>query len=401
MAENNPQILLVVPLYNHGATVRRVAAKAIAAGWPLLVVDDGSTDSGLTKLVGLECATLRLEINQGKGAAVLAGARWAAEHGYEKIIVVDADDQLDPAEAYRLAEAAADQPQALVVGARRMDCTNAPRSSLFGRKFSNFWVHLECGRELPDTQSGFRLYPVKELLRLVTDCRRYDFEVEVLTRAAWAGLPILSVPVSVHYPPGGERISHFHQLRDNLRLTWLHTRLVLRALLPWSHHRLVERSPEEAKAVLRETLSLLHPVNFVKYLCREHTSARQLAVAAWMGVFLGALPLLAAHTVTIIYVCHRLHLNKVAAVTASQLCMPPVVPVLCIQAGYFLRHGSFLTEFTWHTLVIQAPLRLWEWLLGSLLVGPLLGLLVAGLVYFPIKRLRTSRAACCELPGQG
>lgn len=401
MAENDPQILLVIPLYNHAATVRRVAEKGLAAGWPVLVVDDGSTDGGLERLIGLECATLRLAVNQGKGAAVLAGARWAAEQGYGRIIVVDADDQLDPAEAHLLAAAAAGQPQALVVGARRMDRDNAPRASLFGRKFSNFWVHLECGRELPDTQSGFRLYPVKELLQLVTACRRYDFEVEVLTRAAWAGLPILSVPVSVHYPPGGERVSHFHQFRDNLRLTRLHTRLVLRALLPWPHHRLAERSPEEAKAALRETLSLLHPVNFVKYLCREHTSALQLAVAAWMGVFLGALPLLALHTVTIIYVCHRLHLNKVAAVTASQLCMPPVVPVLCIQIGYFLRQGGFLTEFTWQTLVIQAPLRLWEWLLGSLILGPVLGLLVGGLVYFPIKRLRGARAACCELPEQG
>lgn len=396
-----PSILLLIPLYNHGVTVRRVVEKGLAAGWPVLVVDDGSSDGGLERLNGLECATLRLEINQGKGAAVLAGARWAAERGYVKIIIVDADDQLDPAEARLLAEAAADHPQALVVGARRMDHSNAPRSSLFGRSFSNFWVHLECGRELPDTQSGFRLYPVKELLQLVTDCRRYDFEVEVLTRAAWAGLPILSVEVSVHYPPGGERVSHFHQFRDNFRLTCLHTRLVSRALLPWPHRRLVVSSPEDIVAARREKLSLLHPVNFVKYLCREHTSALQLAVAAWLGVFFGALPLLACHTAAILYVCHRLHLNKVTAVTASQLCMPPVVPVLCIQVGYFLRRGTLLTEFTWDTLVLQAHQRLWEWLLGSLLLGPLLGLLVGALVYFPIKRLRAGRSACCELTGQG
>ncbi len=401
MAENTSQILLVIPLYNHGATVRRVVEKALAAGWPVLVVDDGSSDSGLANLAGMACATLRLEVNQGKGAAVLAGARWAVEHGYARIIIVDADDQLDPGEAHLLAAAAAGQEQALVIGARCMDRSNAPGASLFGRSFSNFWVHLETGRELPDTQSGFRLYPVKELLQLVTDCRRYDFEVEVLSRAAWAGLPILSVPVSVHYPPGGERVSHFHQFRDNLRLTCLHTRLVSRALLPWPHQRLVERSPAEVLAARRETLSLLHPGNFVKYLCREHSSALQLAVAAWLGVFFGALPLLFCHTAAILYVCHRLHLNKVTAVTASQLCMPPVVPVLCIQLGYFLRSGSFLTEFTWDTLVLQAHQRLWEWLLGSLLLGPMLGLLVGALVYFPIKRLRAMRPSVCEIPGQG
>lgn len=401
MAETNLHILLVIPLYNHAAKVRRVAEKALAAGWPVLVVDDGSSDGGLARLAGLDCATLRFAENRGKGAAILAGARWAGEHGYTGIITVDADDQLDPGEAHLLAEVAAGQEQALVIGARRMDRSNAPGASLFGRSFSNFWVHLETGRELPDTQSGFRLYPIKELLQLVTDCRRYDFEVEVLTRAAWAGLPILTVPVSVHYPPGGERVSHFHQFRDNFRLTCLHTRLVSRALLPWPHRRLVERSPEEVLAARREKLSLLHPGNFVKYLCREHSSALQLAVAAWLGVFFGALPLLFCHTAAILYVCHRLHLNKVTAVTASQLCMPPVVPVLCIQIGYFLRSGSFLTEFTWDTLVIQAPLRLWEWLLGSLVLGPLLGLLVGALVYFPVKRLRTTRPTACELPGQG
>ncbi|NTV15362.1 MAG: DUF2062 domain-containing protein [Desulfobulbaceae bacterium] len=401
MAENNPTILLLIPLYNHGATVRRVVEKALAAGWPVLVVDDGSSDGGLSNLVGLACATLRQERNRGKGAAILAGADWAAEHGYSHLITVDADDQLDPGEAHLLAAAAVGQPQALVIGARRMDRNNAPGASLFGRSFSNFWVHLESGRELPDTQSGFRLYPLQELRQLVTGCRRYDFEVEVLTRAAWAGLPILAVPVSVHYPPGAERVSHFHQFRDNFRLTRLHTRLVTRALLPWPHRQLVARSPEEVVAARREKLSLLHPVNFVKYLCREHTSALQLAVAAWLGVFFGALPLLFCHTAAILYVCHRLHLNKVTAVTASQLCMPPVVPVLCIQIGYFLRSGALLTEFTWDTLVLQAHQRLWEWLLGSLLLGPLLGVLVGALVYFPIKRLRAVRSPICEMPGRG
>jgi len=400
MADNSSKILLVIPLYNHGATVRTVVEKGLEAGWPVLVVDDGSSDGGLDRVGDLGCATLRFEVNRGKGAAILAGARWAAERDYARIITVDADDQLDPGEARLLAEAAGD-PQALVIGARRMDRSNAPGASLFGRRFSNFWVRLECGRDLADTQSGYRLYPVRELLQLAPRCRRYDFEVEVLTRAAWSGLPILTVEVSVNYPPGAERVSHFHQLKDNLRLTALHSRLVLRALWPWPHRRLRERSPEQATAELRQKLSLLHPVNFLKTICREHTSAMQLAAAAWMGVFLGALPLLACHTVAIIYVCHRLHLNKLAAVTASQLCMPPVVPVLCIQLGYLLRQGGWLTEFTWDTLVLQAPLRLWEWLLGSLFLGPLLGLATGAVVYFSVRKLRSLPPAVCEVTEQG
>jgi glycosyltransferase involved in cell wall biosynthesis len=396
MGLDNSKILMVIPLFNHGNTVRAVVEKALAAGWPVLVVDDGSSDGGAERVADLDCQVTRLSQNMGKGAAILAGAEFASGHGFEAIITVDADGQLDPAEAGQLAAAAAGQWPAIIVGARRMNKDNAPGASLFGRAFSNFWVRLECGRELPDTQSGYRLYPVKELLALQTSCRRYDFEVEILTRSAWAGLPILSVEVSVHYPAASERESHFHQLKDNFRLTCLHTRLVCRALLPWSHKRLFAKAPGKIIEERQERLSLLHPVRFVKRLCREHSSALQLASAAWMGIFLGALPLIACHTVVLLYVCHRLHLNKLTAVTASQLCMPPLVPVLCIQIGYFMRHGSLLLDINWETMVVQGHYRLWEWLLGSLLLGPILGLIVGGLLYLSIKNLRSGQDEACE-----
>ena len=146
---------------------------------------------------------------------------------------------------------------------------------------------------------------------------------------------------------------------------------------------------------------MLHPVRFVKSLCQEHSSALDLASAAWMGVFLGALPLIACHTVVIIYVCHRLHLNKLAAVTASQLCAPPLVPILCIQTGYFMRHGHLLLEINWDTMVLQGHYRLWEWLLGSLLLGPLLGLLAGALLYTGVNRLRRNRPEVCERMEEG
>jgi glycosyltransferase involved in cell wall biosynthesis len=396
MGLDNSKILMVIPLFNHGNTIRLVVEKALAAGWPVLVVDDGSSDGGGERVADLDCQIIRLDCNQGKGAAILAGAEFASRQGFEAIITVDADGQLDPDEAGKLTAATAGQWPAIVVGARRMDKDNAPGASLFGRAFSNFWIRLECGRELPDTQSGYRLYPVKELLALETGCRRYDFEVEILTRSAWAGLPILSVEVSVHYPAASERESHFHQLKDNFRLTCLHTRLVSRALLPWPHKRLIAKAPEKIVEERQERLSLLHPARFVKRLCREHTSALQLATAAWMGIFLGALPLIACHTVVILYVCHRLHLNKLTAVTASQLCMPPLVPILCIQTGYFMRHGSLLLDLNWDTMVVQIHQRLWEWLLGSLVLGPIMGLIVGTLLYFAIKNLRTGQVESCE-----
>ncbi|MDZ7642318.1 MAG: DUF2062 domain-containing protein [Desulfurivibrio sp.] len=377
------QTIIVVPVYNHGATLRDVVQRALAAGWPVLVVDDGSTDDGWQQIADLNCHKLRLPVNRGKGAAIMAGAQEASKLGYGQIVTVDADGQHDPAEAGLLAEKAATLGRpAIVIGARRMVQETVPKASLFGRSFSNFWVRLETGRELPDTQSGMRLYPLRVLLLLKPRSSRYDFEIEVLVRAAWAGVILASVAISVHYPPSGERVSHFSQLQDNLRLTVLHTRLLLRRLLPLSQPRLGDQPQPNA-----ERLAIRRPWQTLKRICSEHTSPLWLATAVWIGLFMGALPLIACHTVAIIYVTHRLHLNKLAAVAASQFCMPPVVPVLCIQVGYFMRGEGLLLNLSWEKWLLEIHLRLWDWLLGSLVVGPVLGMIGAMLVYWGRSRM--------------
>jgi len=392
-AESVVRVLVVIPVYNHGGSLREVVAGCLDGGWPVLVVDDGSNDGGPEQLDDLPCKVHHHSRNLGKGAAILTGARLASQWGYDAIVTVDADGQLDPREIGLLVDEARCRWPILVVGARRMDRDNAPRSSLFGRKFSNFWVRLECGRDLPDTQSGFRLYPVEPLSQLPVRTRRYDFEVEVLARAAWAGLRIGSVPVSVRYAEGERHNSHFHQLKDNLRLTLLHTTLVTRALFPWPHRRLAGTPPSISSA---EMAGRRHPLRLLRHLVREHGSPLELAVAVWMGIFLGALPLIAVHTVVILYVTHRLHLNKIAAVAASQFCAPPILPVVCVEVGYFLRHGALLLDASWETLVVQAPYRLWEWALGSLIVGPLLGLVGGGLAYFARRWFRSRKAIRVE-----
>lgn len=232
-----PRTLVVIPVYNHGGTLRSVAQKALDEGFSVLVMDDGSTDGSLETVVDLPVKRHRLPENRGKGGAILAAAQLAQSLGYQAILTIDADGQHDPVDARLLVDAALASWPAIVIGARRMETLNVPRSSIFGRDFSNFWVRLECGQTLPDTQSGYRLYPVEFLLRSRFLSRRYTFEIEVLVRGKWAGLPILSVPVSVYYPPGEERISHFHKFKDNMRLSCLHTFLVTRSLMPWPHKR--------------------------------------------------------------------------------------------------------------------------------------------------------------------
>lgn len=377
-------VLLVIPLYNHGATVKDVVRQALVTGRSVLVVDDGSTDGGMEQLSDKDIFRLQLPENIGKGGAIQVAMAFAAENGYEAIVTIDADGQHNPLEADRLIdEANKGVWPAIVIGARRMVQETVPGSSLFGKAFSNFWVRLECGRELPDTQSGMRLYPVREMQLLEFSRSRYDFEIEILVKGVWGGVDVRSVEVSVHYPAPDERVSHFHKLKDNLRLTRLHAGLVCRRLLPIRHRKVAVLPVVEEKLLVAG-----NPLRTLKNLCRESSSPFWLGVAVWIGIFLGALPLIACHTVVIIYVTYRLHLNKVAAVAASQFCMPPVVPALCIEIGYYLRTGGFLLDISWERWVLEIHYRFQDWLLGSLLVGPLLGLAGALLVYGSSKMLR-------------
>jgi len=369
-------ILVVIPVYNHAATLREVVERALEVHEQVLVVDDGSTDQGAGVLERLPVRVVRHAGNRGKGEALLTAAREARSMGMAHIITVDADGQHDPSEIRRFLRAIAAHPKAVLVGKRDFQAAKAPLSRRFGRAFSNFWFRVQTGRSVGDSQSGFRAYPVDVLLHLPLREKGFAFEIEVLVRAAWAGIEVRDVEISVVYPPGDMHVSHFHLLRDNVRLSLLNTRLTMRSMLPWPHARLPGDPEEDSPGV-----SILHPVRSLRILLKGDASPGRLAAGAALGVFLGALPLIAFHTVAILFAAGFLRLNRIAAIGASQLCMPPLVPAFCIEAGYFMRHGRFLTEVSLQTLGYQALERIYEWLIGSLFVGPVLALAVGGVVF--------------------
>ena len=225
---------IVIPAYNHAGQVRTVVQKCLQFRLPVVVVDDGSTDSTPEVLASLSGITvIHHKKNQGKGASLLTGFEEALRLA-DWAITIDADGQHDAEDIPSLIQAVPGGQRPIVIGKRvGMQHRNVPWTSRWGRRFANFWVWASCGRWLSDSQSGFRIYPLPETMHLRTKARRYQFEVEVLARAAWSGIPIMEVPVRALYGPPGERISHFRPWLDFWRNTRTFARLVaVRILIP-------------------------------------------------------------------------------------------------------------------------------------------------------------------------
>jgi len=369
------RVAIVIPVFNHASTLREVVGQALDVHDEVIVVDDGSNDQGVAAIRDLEVHVVCHPDNLGKGAAIMTGMREAQRLAMTHIVTLDADGQHDPADFRRLFSLVLREPDSIVVGNRLFEGSHVGKLSRFGRGFSNFWVRVQTGEAIKDTQSGFRAYPIVVLERLKLRERRFAFEVEVLVKAAWAGVSIREVAISVYYPPARERVSHFKRFLDNAQISWLNVKLTSRAIAPLPHRRIFQAKRSG------ETISLLHPVRSLRILAKQNTSPRRLAAAGALGVILGALPLISFHTITIILVAGFLRFNKIVAVSTSQLCMPPLIPAVCIEVGYFLKHGRLLTDFSLETLGHQGLERFHEWLLGSLLVGPAMGMLLGAIIF--------------------
>ena len=218
----------VIPVYNHAATVRRVAEAVLRQLSSVLIVDDGSTDGDLTAILNdLPVYYCRHETNRGKGAALRHALKLLAASGFDYMLAVDADGQHEPADIPAFLDLAETGEKIFAIGCRDFTGQPVPFGSLLGRKLSNGLLKLETGMVSGDCQSGLRLYPVRLLVDLPFRCSGFDFETEVLALAARAGAEFHDLPVKVYYPPRGERISHFRLLPDLARHVRLHFRLLM------------------------------------------------------------------------------------------------------------------------------------------------------------------------------
>lgn len=219
---------LVIPTYNNPETIQEVVKGVLPYSLEIIIVDDGSDRPVETILDRNEKITvIRLNTNKGKGIALKTGAEKALEKGYEYIITMDADTQHYPDDLVQFQGAFSDNPNEIIIGVRDFETTDVPKSSKFGRWMGNFWVWVECGTWIEDTQSGFRLYPISAFVKNLNSVR-YELEVEILVKHVWSGGKIGHVPIQTIYPEN--RVTHFDKLKDNLIMTLLHAGLVIQRI---------------------------------------------------------------------------------------------------------------------------------------------------------------------------
>ena len=238
---------VLIPCYNHGAMMSGVLDRLQPFNLPCIVVDDGSDKTTQDELARLAAeysnlTLIRLPINAGKGAAVISGIQAAADAGFSHAVQVDADGQHAIEDIPRLLALAKEHPAALISGQPIYD-DSVPRSRLYGRWVTHIWVWIETlSMQLKDSMCGFRVYPVTPTLQLaqrVTLGKRMDFDTEVMVRLYWQGNPSYFIPTRVIYPQDG--LSHFDALKDNLRISLMHTRLFF-GMLPRIPSLLFRRS---------------------------------------------------------------------------------------------------------------------------------------------------------------
>lgn len=231
---------LLIPIYNHKDSIRATLLRLVPYTLTIFIINDGSDAATRIVLEALaqEHALVRLSrlpINAGKGAAVMHGMRQAYQAGFSHALQIDADGQHDAADVPRFLARGAAHPTAVICGQPIYDAS-APKGRRYGRYITHFWVWVETlSFAIGDSLCGFRLYRLASTCALIDSGprgfipTRMDFDTAIAVRLAWRGLRFENLPTRVIYPSDG--ISHFDMLRDNLRITKLHTRLVCGMLL--------------------------------------------------------------------------------------------------------------------------------------------------------------------------
>ncbi|MET0759340.1 MAG: DUF2062 domain-containing protein [Flavobacterium sp.] len=313
----NKKACVIIPTYNNHKTLRRVVDGVLHYTNNVIVVNDGSTDTTKEILSSYPQITqIHTPKNRGKGNALREGFKKAKELQYEYAITIDSDGQHFPDDIPVFLDALElENAPVLLIGSRNMNQNDVPKKSSFGNKFSNFWFWFETGIRLEDTQSGYRLYPLKFIPnKLFTN--KFEFEIEVIVRTAWNGIPVKNIPIKILYDPN-ERVTHFRPFKDFTRISILNIILVVITLLyikPRDFFRSFKK--KSFKKFVRENI------------LESTDSNSKKAASIALGVFVGIAPFWGFQTAIVILLAIVLRWNKVLAFAFSNISIPPMIPLI-------------------------------------------------------------------------
>ena len=364
-------ICVIVPTYNNDKTLKDVICGVLENCNDVIVVNDGSTDNTENILKQFPSIfILKNEPNKGKGVALYKAMLFAIEKGFQYAISIDSDGQHDPKDISLFVEKLEQTGEALIIGARDMDKDSVPGKSQFGRKFSNFWFKVETGIDSPDTQSGYRLYPLSPIKKLKLFTRKFEFEIEIIVRLAWKGIKIESVPVSVIYFKKEERVSHFRPFKDFTRISILNTLLVTLAFLYFRPILFFKK--EKIHTLLYDK----NESNFIK------------ASSIAFGIFMGIIPIWGFQLIVAIILTVPLKLNKFLVILFANISIPPMLPFIIFGSmfcGKFWTGNPLIPNVFALNFETIKPYIL-QYILGSITLA-VIAALIAGIISYTVLKL--------------
>ena len=370
--------VVVAPTFNNAGTLGRVLNELGATGLPLIVVNDGSTDETPSVLIEAtqtaRVTVLAHDQNRGKAAAMRTGFEAARAAGFTHAVTIDTDGQHHAGDIPALLAAAQAEPQALVLGSRPREMTGCPTANDAGRKISNFFVRLEAGVSVDDSQCGLRVYPLDSTLSLPAAASRFGFETEIIVRFGWAQLPVTEVPVRCIYDVPGGRVTHFRRGPDSLAAVGMHARLLARSLYLKPPRALAP--PAASGTLCQRFLRWMNPAAAWRTIRHSRAERPRYAAAFSVGVMIANLPLYGVQSVLSLFVARRFKLPPLAVLAGSHVSTPPFGPLLialAIGVGHFLLHGEYLSvaEFNLRQVGYLQLLRAvaLDWVVGGLACG--------------------------------
>jgi glycosyltransferase involved in cell wall biosynthesis len=205
----NRSNIAVVPAYNEEGTIGQVIARIHeeAPAYDVVVVDDGSTDCTAEAAEAAGAKVIRHPFNLGIGGAVQSGFTYALEHGYARLVQVDADGQHDPQEIRKLEAAMNANPGLdMICGSRFVTRESeyiAPVSRRTGIHIFAFLLSRIVGQRVSDPTSGFRLYNRRAIALFARDYPHDYPEVEAVLMVHYHRLRMTEVPVRMFQRGGG------------------------------------------------------------------------------------------------------------------------------------------------------------------------------------------------------